>query len=371
MASSFLSQPVTLLARSTHPLAIEDSIELAVARLREGGAGILPLVDQGRYKGSITERSLAIALARGVELTEWATAGLDHADLRIPPYITGAEALRLISELGGAALVVVDDAGRVLGVITPSDLYPHYIPPPRPPLIGGMATPFGVYLTTGVVRAGASDLALVTSGMILFCILAGSLLGAEYLGTLLLARGVSASIADVVASVGQLVIFALAMRLIPLSGIHAAEHKVVHAIERGEALRPEIVRRMPRVHPRCGTNLAVGATLFLALATSTWISDEVLRLLLALVATLALWRLLGGIVQKYVTTSPPSEKQLQMGIRSGQELLRKYLEAPVVMPNFFQRIYNSGMLHVMAGSLICTGVAYLIGLALHLDLKVY
>jgi uncharacterized protein YqhQ len=41
---------------------------------------------------------------------------------------------------------------------------------------------------------------------------------------------------------------------------------VVHAIERGEPLVLEVVRRMPRVHPRCGTNLVAGIALFLGLA---------------------------------------------------------------------------------------------------------
>jgi uncharacterized protein YqhQ len=45
---------------------------------------------------------------------------------------------------------------------------------------------------------------------------------------------------------------------------------VVHAIERGEPLLAESVRAMPRVHPRCGTNIVAAAflatTVYTALA---------------------------------------------------------------------------------------------------------
>jgi uncharacterized protein YqhQ len=194
-------------------------------------------------------------------------------------------------------------------------------------------------------------------------------IGAGTLALAMVNRGLNLNIADAVGNIIALALFAVAMRILPLAGMHAAEHKVVHAIERGEELTLEVVRRMPRVHPRCGTNFAVGATLFLALATTPFIPEDSLRLLLALVATLLLWRPLGSLVQKYVTTSPPNDRQLMMGIRSGEELLQKYVAAPVVMPNIFLRIYNSGMLHVMLGGAICTLAEYLVARALHIDIS--
>src|SRR2546423_10530097 len=58
-------------------------------------------------------------------------------------------------------------------------------------------------------------------------------------------------------------LFLLFVRALPLVQYHAAEHQAVHAMERGEPLDPEIVRRMPRVHPRCGTNIMAGGMVFL------------------------------------------------------------------------------------------------------------
>jgi uncharacterized protein YqhQ len=155
-------------------------------------------------------------------------------------------------------------------------------------------------------------------------------------------------------------LFAASFRLLPISGIHAAEHMVVHAIERGEPLVPSVVKRMPRVHPRCGTNLAVGSTFFLWLATFQLIQPEEFRLLLALVATVLLWRPLGGVVQYFITTKQPSDKQIQMGIRSGRELLEKHSRAKRIQVGFGGRLLQSGLFHVMAGSILATILLYLL-----------
>lgn len=59
-------------------------------------------------------------------------------------------------------------------------------------------------------------------------------------------------------------------------------------------------------------------------------------------------------MQKYVTTKPPSDRHIQMGIRAGQELLDRYAANPMPTRNLFQRILNSGVLHLMAGSTAVT-----------------
>jgi uncharacterized protein YqhQ len=56
----------------------------------------------------------------------------------------------------------------------------------------------------------------------------------------------------------SLLLFALLFRLSWVTGYHAAEHQVVHTIEQGDDLRPEVVVAKPRVHPRCGSNLMAG-----------------------------------------------------------------------------------------------------------------
>lgn len=46
-----------------------------------------------------------------------------------------------------------------------------------------------------------------------------------------------------------------------LFAYHGAEHKTIHAHERGHALTVEAVRAMPKAHPRCGTTLLVTVVL--------------------------------------------------------------------------------------------------------------
>jgi uncharacterized protein YqhQ len=123
----------------------------------------------------------------------------------------------------------------------------------------------------------------------------------------------------------------------------------VHAIERGEALVPEVVRRMPRVHPRCGTNLVAALSIFLGVLGLNVLDAET-RVLVGLLLTAILWRPVGSFLQYYVTTKPPSDAQLEMGIRAGKELLSKYEVDPVVTPPPLRRVWNMGILQIMLGS---------------------
>jgi hypothetical protein len=346
-----LTQPVGSLMRLTEWLDVEDSLAAAAERLRESGAPLLPITSGPYLMGVITEHSLADSLAQGSAPNDSVREALRPA-ASITSYSSGAQALRTLSETGAPGLIVIDENGRVFGLVTASDLYPRRQFIARPPMVGGMATPFGVYLTTGNVRAGVGDLALVATGMLLFGLFFTSTIVGDY--ALRSMGGVEAfgAVMPYLRSILPIAMFMILLRSLPLAGIHAAEHKVVHAIERGEELAPEIVRRMPRVHPRCGTNLAVGASLFFGLATWAAIPHEELRLLMAAIVTLAFWRPLGAVVQTFVTTKPPTDRQLAMGISSGQQLLENYTKSRGRRVNFGQRIWNSGLLHVLTGSFL-------------------
>ncbi|HWA84320.1 MAG TPA: DUF1385 domain-containing protein, partial [Fimbriimonadaceae bacterium] len=288
-----LDQPLGLLMRPTFSVDLKDSLELAARKLRENGCDTLPVTDDGFLAGAVTETDLARALSQGLDSNS-AVEAITHGALTGSVTATGVDAVRLFNNRDAKTLIVIDDAGQVQGILTPSDLYPKRLTPLRPPLVGGMATPFGVYLTTGSLRAGVGHLALVTTGITLLGLLqVGGILGVV-LHDVLRSRGVDSSLADVAELITAFGLFLLGMRLIPLSGIHAAEHKVVHAIERGEDLAPAVVRRMPRVHPRCGTNLAVGASMFMGLGGLPLFSDPSLRFLFAGIVTLIFWRPVGN-----------------------------------------------------------------------------
>ena len=237
------------------------------------------------------------------------------------------------------------------------------------PTVGGMATPFGVYLTAGGARGGAGHLALVSTGMALFAMLLVATVAGSWLADwAAVSLGLARYHAWLLNAI-PLILFLLGMRTIPLAGTHAAEHKVVHALENGEPLELEVVRRMPRVHPRCGTNIAVAVSLFIGLATWKWIDIEQIRLVVALIVTVFVWRPIGHFAQYFITTKRPTDRQLLNGIEAGRELIRNVQGRRRARPSIFQRILASGMLHVMTGSLLMYGLALGIATLFRLDLN--
>jgi len=340
--------------RPTMTCAAEDSVERAVEELRRNG-GFLPIVSSDILVGILTEDAVARALGDDADQLAPCTSVMRET-LTIPPYATGAEALRLFSEMDQPTLVVVDDMGHVVGLLSPSDLFPRKRVMPRPASVGGMATPFGVYLTSGALRGGVSLYAVMATGAAMFLMMvAGAVLAVLALSPLD-HTSLSETAKTTIADVGAIFMFLLIMRLMPLSGTHGAEHMTVHAMERGEELTPEVVARMPRVHPRCGTNLAVAVSLFVGISQAAWIPDQGIRTLTAVIVTLFCWKPIGSFAQQYITTRKPNARQLRSGIKAGNELIERYSVARFSTASIPKRIWNSGLLHVVAGS----SIAYLV-----------
>lgn len=356
-----LAMPAGALARSCAALEPIDSIARAATLFRDEPSWMLPVTEGGKLIGVVTDIALTRAIAEGAAWTDSVASLVEHAPSRFTPDTTGAELLRHLSDSGLACTLIVNIEGYLVGMVGLSELASPPDERPRPALVGGMATPFGVYLTNGSLRAGASDLALVATGLILFALFLATSYAGHGLGLLFPAIARTSQGSFWLYEGAPLALFLVSFRLLPLAGIHAAEHKVVHAIERGEPLVPDVVRRMPRVHPRCGTNLAVGMSLFVGIWNVEWIRDANLRLLAAGIVTLGAWRPLGGIIQHYVTTRPPNDRHIAMGIHAGEELLRRYALERGKPPTFARRLYASGMLHALVGSLV--GAAIYVGIS--------
>jgi CBS domain-containing protein len=351
-----LQLPLVQIARVVEPLGVEDSLQRAADELQESGLTALPVRAQSGIIGQIEEVSIAKALAAGLDATSAVGSIVSAAPPSIGMHATGAEALRLMVDSGASYLLVVDTAGLLVGIVSPSDLTKTQSEPPRPRMVGGMATPFGVYLTSGTVQAGARGWALVATGATLITLFMVANIVARELLLAIHTRWFSlgGNLLPLWMSVLSTALFLLGLRALPLSGIHAAEHMTVHAIERHEPLELAVVARMPRVHPRCGTNLAVALSVFLAISTANWFGDPMVQTLLALVVTATVWRPMGSAMQRYVTTRPPTDRQILMGIKSGKELMDAYAKNPMPTRNLLQRIWNSGVLQLMAGSTAVT-----------------
>lgn len=363
------------------PAYPDDSLLRAAELMTQGGAGVLPILEYGTPVGVLTESRLREAVQQGADWLTPVAQWMDENFLRLPidmPLEEAAETLAYTQQ----PVLGVDPWGRYVGVITLAGLAARPISLPQVGIIGGMATPLGVYLTNGAVSAGASGLGLMLTGALLFAlfllanwlVIGGMLWAQQQYGIPLYSyynspfAGQWFLFSDVMGLVLRssiFIVFLLLMRLLPIAGTHAAEHKVVHAIERGEPLTLEVVRRMPRVHPRCGTNLVAGIALFLGLSRVFQFGAPEgdardFALLMALLFTLLFWRNFGALLQWIATTKPPTDRQLLQAIRVGEELLRKARPLGGTLPPLGMRLLHSGLLQILIGAWGLMALLYLL-----------
>jgi CBS domain-containing protein len=376
-------------ARPVRSLTSYTPIGVAIEVMRATSYGIVPIVDEGGlFQGWLTEASLVHCL---LEASAEGTAyRLRHESLL--PYISQpvctllpemdlTEALVLLDTHHLSALPVVSASGHYQGLLRHGDLISDLTRPVYLPPIGGMATPIGVYLTTGNTSGGVGYLGLALTGLLLFCLqlitmvlILGTisflehspLAHATFLPLLnLLPKPLIQSLeALLITTLHSLCLLAL-VRISPMAGYHAAEHQVVHALERSEPLLPEIVRTMPRVHPRCGTNLVAGFFLFSLGETFQPLLGAFAYPLFGILALLY-WRQLGGWAQQYLTTRPASTKEIEKGIEAAKSLLQQPTQSnplckplpPVLYP--LMRLWRMGLVQIISGSAIGAGFLWLL-----------
>ena len=370
--------------RAVPGLAPEDSIARFIRVSRQCACSSLPVVQGNILVGIVNGDTVLSLLAEGVDTTLTLERPLTDV-MRDPPTLirpdmSPSDARSLFVQHGldlMACLPVVDDADYCLGIVVYNDLLVAERAVSRPGSVGGMATPFGVYLTDGTHQAGAGNLALVASGMITGALLlcAGAsinagvgwlahyvplLRGVDTLDTGDAGAGVSPTLALLNFGVKMLIylVFFGLLRLSAIAGYHAAEHQTVHALERNESLVAGVVRRMPRPHPRCGTNImAIGLiqfTLSPLLAGLLRLDSESAFMLTALVNFLV-WRRVGTWLQAVFTTRPASDRQLDSGITAGRLLLETFYTAPPVRMHPLRRLWCMGVLQNLLGLLLVTG----------------
>lgn len=366
------------LLRNPPELAPGDSLHRFVQLLRFEPIGALPVTENGRLVGIISHADLVPALRSAEGAARSAEMQRPVADFMRPPTdvlranMSPSEAAALFSETGRTMLPVLDDRDYYQGAVAAHDLLVPELPAPRPARIGGMATPFGVYLTDGTVQAGVGNLALMCTGLVmtsLWLLAVGGLTWVFQAVSWLLKRpiplllllgddapprNVWLGLAGIGESLLLFVLFMILMRFTRLAGYHAAEHQTVHAIERYEVLTPSAVARMPRAHPRCGTNLMAAVFVFFtvkqALIYVPALGGMDVPMIVAAVATLFVWRPIGTFLQERFTTKPADERELASGIKAGKALLERYLESPPSRPSLARRVWCSGMIQVMLGA---------------------
>ncbi len=286
----------------------------------------------------------------------------------LPGEDTLRAALDALRSAPGSGLPIRDPyTGETLAVLT----RPEPLPPPR---LGGMATPLGVYLHDGVSGGGASAWGLMLAGALLcsLALLAQAILFALLQFAAPRLPGLTHWAASAPPGLRQWLSSATAwlplplvfvfLRLLPLSGTHAAEHQTVQCIERSLPLTVPNIQAMPRVHPRCGTNIFAGWTLFHFVFLAVFcacqsggfgLSETVtLSLLVAAPPTLMYWRRLGGWVQEHFATRPATDAQIRGAIFAAEQVLSRR-EARLLSGNgrffAFRRAWALGFLPVLLG----------------------
>lgn len=360
-----VSSPIGKIVRFVNPVNVDDSIGRTAESMRVSGVTVLPVLDRGRLVGLVTEGSILAAVASGnakAVAAEPVASIASRDGIVLDPRVEIGKAAEIMANGDFQSLPVANENGLYVGILVRSDVVAAMREALRPQSIAGMATPLGVYLTTGHIRAGAGDFGLFLTGLamivmnflalgvvygstwlfqlathiplwsVAFLPNAGGHPGLEFVGTVVMGASIP--------------LFLLFLRLSVLSGYHGAEHMVVHAVESGEPLDTKHVGRLPRAHPRCGTNVVAAVGIFFLLTNIFSVDMAVLITVLILVIG---WRFIGGLLQNYITTSRPSPRQLKSGIAAGERLLALYRENPSFQVSGFRRIWNTGMIQVMLG----------------------
>jgi CBS domain-containing protein len=369
--------PLRVFLRPALALAPEDSLTRFVHLTRALSATLLPVVRNNRLCGMMSlDDVLPILNAPSPEARESALERPVSEVMRPPaavatPQMTPEEVGRLCAEHRLSLIPLVEPDGYFLGVLLASDLLAPDEARPRPAVIGGMATPFGVYLTNGSLQAGAGNLALMATGALMAVLFTLSQKLVE--GALWLAHRYAGlpyspiynldytppaqqpwlGLLSLALMGGVFALFLLLLRATRLAGFHAAEHQTVHAIERNENLTPEIVRRMPRAHPRCGTNLVAAGLLFGGLSAALAYIPQIdmgMVPVLAGIVTLVTWRTVGTFLQERFTTKPAHPREIASGIAAGEELLEKYQRSLPGRPRPLRRLWCMGLVQIVAGS---------------------
>lgn len=123
---------------------------------------------------------------------------------------------------------------------------------------------------------------------------------------------------------------------------HGAEHKSIFAYEKGLPLTVENVKKMPRLHPRCGTNfmfvvIMISIIIFtfvdvrnvwlrsliklLAFPLVSGISYEAIRLAGKYQNKFTRILIMPGLLMQYITTKEPDDDQIEVAIASLKAVL--------------------------------------------------
>jgi uncharacterized protein YqhQ len=144
--------------------------------------------------------------------------------------------------------------------------------------------------------------------------------------------------------------FLLVLRISPLSGYHGAEHMTVTAIERYGRVETTLVQQMPRAHSRCGTTLLAGLLPAFLIAAPLWTVHPELSALVVVAGWVVRYQV-GYVLQQFLTTKRPTQRQLEAAVRAGRKILATQKDMPQVLQSPASRLWQRGFPQMAAGVL--------------------
>ncbi len=373
-------RPISHFMRTVATIDPSSNLCAAVSLMRHSGLPAVLVTDGSDVLGVLDEKQAQSALLsmpnsfEAVCAAQFPVLSVSSADFpSVNENVTIRQALDIMNQCQSEYLAVVDAENKIKGLVLRRDVLAFLCDALRPPSPGGMATPLGVYLTSGPIRAGACDWGLFLSGASMMLLNIAAMFVVWFFAKqvdLLFELNVIGSLSSppiplpntydfphYIVVVVHILLFLLFLHLSPLAQYHAAEHQVVNAIEQRQPLNFESVSKMSRVHTRCGTNIGAAVIIFLVI---TQRFTGPIAFVLSLVVVLMSWRLLGGWLQAVFTTRKPEAKHLESGILAAEELIAKYQSNLGLRPTFKIKVWNTGILQVLAGVLAVNIVMYLI-----------
>ena len=147
----------------------------------------------------------------------------------------------------------------------------------------------------------------------------------------------------VVIFIGYLVVVSRTPEIRRVFEYHGAEHMTIHALEKGDPLTLDAVRRYPTAHPRCGTEFLVVVIILSILLFSLVGRQEIAVMVGSRIALIPVIAALGyellrlgarfranpvvkvlmapGILVQMITTKQPSDDQIEVAIVSMEQAL--------------------------------------------------
>jgi hypothetical protein len=143
--------------------------------------------------------------------------------------------------------------------------------------------------------------------------------------------------------IGYLALISLAPDIRRVFQYHGAEHMTIHALEAGDPLVPERVRRYPTAHPRCGTEFLVVVILLSIVAFSLVGRQSPLIMIVSRIVLIPVIAMVGyellrfgarhrsnpivkvimwpGILVQMITTKQPTDDMIEVAIVSMEQAM--------------------------------------------------